>query len=156
MGSFFTRILQRQHARSGNVFVCAQWQTVLVISLMLYWPLLCFLLAAACLTVVFVFTAQSLCVTEVPGGGEHVTGGSVIQSHSHQIRSAASPFSCDWMYNKSNLPETVCYWCVLLHIHRKIQKILIFAAHLSEKEETWGNSTVICFDWVSDHKPAVL
>lgn len=36
------------------------------------------------------------------------------------------------------LPETVSYWCVLLHIHRKIQKIFILAAHLSE-EETWEN-----------------
>ena len=36
-----------------------------------YWPFLGLLLAAACLTVVFVFTAQGLCVTEVPG--EHNT-----------------------------------------------------------------------------------
>lgn len=47
------------------------------------------------------------------------------------------------MYNKSILPETVCYWCVLLYIHRKIQKILIFAAHLSDSERHRCNSSVV-------------
>lgn len=32
-------------------------------------------------------------------------------------------------------PEAVCDGRVLFHVHREIQEILVFAAHLSEEEE---------------------
>lgn len=133
IGSFFTRILQR-NTHAQRRCVCAQWHIAGVLLSVLYWPLLCFLLTAACLTVVFVFTAQSLCVTEVPGEKSmpHKTLGYSISRSPNTV--CCEPFSCDWMYNKSMLPETVCYWGVLLHIHREIQKIFIFAAHLSHRK----------------------
>lgn len=34
-----------------------------------------------------------------------------------------------------DLPETVCDGCVLLHIHREIQEILIFTAYLRGENE---------------------
>lgn len=135
IGSFFTRILQRNtHAQRRYLYACVCVCTMAHRRGKLYWPLLCFLLTAACLTVVFVFTAQSLCVAEVPGerARPHKTlGYSIARS---QSTVCCESFSSDWLYNKSVLPETVCYWGVLLHVHREVQKIFIFAAHLSDRK----------------------
>lgn len=46
--------------------------------------------------------------------------------------------------NKFGVPETVRDRRVLLHIHRQIQEVLVFAAHLKQKQRANAQGHMVC------------
>ena len=64
------------------------------------------------------------------GGGEGGGGGGGDVSRSHTLVLGSGSGVLVGV-----LPETVCNRGVLLHIHRKIQKVLVFTAYLREGAE---------------------
>lgn len=92
-------------------------------------PFLGFLFAATLLAVVLVFAAQCLRVAEAP----------TERTHKHlltQPTSWVTPFlPLTFTLRSNGVPETVSDGGVLLHVHRQIQEVLVFTAHLQHGRE---------------------